>query len=358
LRFPNPIDLNDLLGRLRSHHRNELPFALYRKPGDRQVRAVMQQDGRLVSPQDWGKPGFVFAPYETGKHPVVSLQPDVLLQSHLAPQTLTPPPGELPGDDAQREAHLKRVGDALAAIKKGEMEKVVLARAFPVPIENDPFRVFENFLVYYPGAFCYLWYHPVTGMWMGATPELLLSYSGEMAQTVSLAGTLPAVGGQRPAWRPKETHEQQVVTDYICSRIREQGLEPQTGNTEAVRAGSLWHLRTPVTMRVGAGQLAPLLGALHPTPAVCGFPLEEAQAFIATHESFDREYYTGFLGESGLEKGEAFEFFVNLRCMKIQGRQATLYVGGGITGASDPEREWEETRQKSGTVWAAIKNSA
>ena len=347
-----------MLGRLRSHHRGELPFALYHKPGTAWVRAVMQEDRQLLPPLSWGEPGFVFAPFEMDKNPVVNLRPDLLLQSPMVPENLAPPPVELPEGEAYREAHLRRIEMALAAIRKGDLEKVVLARPLRVPLQADPFRVFENFLAYYPGAFCYLWYHPATGMWMGATPELLLSYSGDTARTVSLAGTLSAADGQPPTWGSKEIHEQQVVTDYICSRIQEQGLEARTGNTEAVRAGSLWHLKTPVSIRAGAGQLDPLLRALHPTPAVCGFPLEQAQAFIASHESFDREYYTGFLGESGLEQDGAFEFFVNLRCMKVLGGQATLFVGGGITGASDPAREWEETRQKSGTVLAAIKNSA
>lgn len=346
-----------MLGELRSHHRRELPFALYRKPGGDRVQAVLQEDRRLLPPRQWGEPGFVMAPYTTLKHPIVSLQPDRLLQSLSAPGRVPLPPVELPDDAADREAHLKRVEAALAAIQTGELEKVVLARALQVPLYADPLRVFDNFLAYYPGAFCYLWYHPAIGMWMGATPELLMSFSGNTAHTVSLAGTLPAAGGEPPAWGTKEIHEQQVVTDYICSRIRDQGLEPETVKTEAVRAGSLWHLKTPISIHVGAGELDALLRALHPTPAVCGFPLEKAQAFIAAHEAFDREYYTGFLGESGLEQDGAFEFFVNLRCMKIRGGEATLYVGGGITGASDPGREWEETRHKSGTVWAAIKNS-
>lgn len=346
-----------MLGVLRSHHGGQLPFAMYRNPGDPVVRAVLQEDPGLRAPGGWDEPGFVFAPYATGRHPVVRLQPDRLLQSLPELENRIPAPGDPPGDESQREAHLKRVEAAVAAIGRGELEKVVLARTVKVPLQTDPFRVFENFLSYYPGAFCYIWYHPATGMWMGATPELLLSYSGRTARTVSLAGTLADTGGQPPAWGAKEMHEQQVVTDYICTRIREQGLEPETDETEAVRAGSLWHLRTQVSVQVGAGQLDPLLRALHPTPAVCGFPLGDARAFIAAHEAFDREYYTGFLGASGLSAPGVFEFFVNLRCMKIQNGEGILYVGGGITGASDPLKEWEETRQKSGTVWAAMKNS-
>lgn len=358
MRFPKPIDFGELLATLEPHYRARLPFALYRKPGARSVRAVLQADRRLVEPITWKDPGFVLAPFDSGSCKAVHLQPDRLLRARADSARAHAPAGCPPEAAAAREAHLKRVGDALAAIRKGELEKVVLARAVPVPLKAHPFRVYERLLAYYPGAFCYMWYHPATGIWMGATPELLLGCSHGEARTVSLAGTLPAQGDRPPAWGPKERHEQQVVTDYICSRLREQGLLPETGSTEAVRAGSLWHLRTPVSVKAGAPQLGKLLDALHPTPAVCGIPLEAARNFITAHESFDREYYTGFLGASGLEQPGDFEFYVNLRCMKINEGQARLYVGGGITGASDPIREWEETRQKCGTVWAAVKNSA
>ncbi len=321
------------------------------------VQAVLQTDRRLVAPREWGEPGFVMAPYESGAWPAVQLQPDQLLQGRTTPAVAAGREACPPEAPEEREAHLKRVSDALEAIRQGKLEKVVLARAVPVSLKTHPFRIFERLLAYYPEAFCYVWFHPATGLWMGATPELLLASSRGEAQTISLAGTLPAAGDEPPAWGAKERHEQQVVTDYICSRLSEQGMLPEVGATQPVRAGSLWHLRTPITVKASAGHLGQLLGALHPTPAVCGIPLGAARQFIQKHEGFDRAYYTGFLGPSGLEMPGQAEFYVNLRCMQIGEGRAALFVGGGITGGSDPAREWEETRQKCGTVWAAVKNS-
>ena len=39
-----------------------------------------------------------------------------------------------------------------------------------------------------------------------------------------------------------------------------------------------------------------LLQELHPTPAVCGLPKEEAFRFIPDNEGYDRSYYSGFTG--------------------------------------------------------------
>ncbi|MBT8291401.1 MAG: chorismate-binding protein, partial [Muriicola sp.] len=42
--------------------------------------------------------------------------------------------------------------------------------------------------------------------------------------------------------------------------------------------------------------------------------------------------------------------FVNLRCMELREDKAIIYVGGGITQDSDPEKEWQETIAKSRTI--------
>jgi isochorismate synthase len=99
----------------------------------------------------------------------------------------------------------------------------------------------------------------------------------------------------------------------------------------------------------GGNNLTVLTKVLHPTPAVCGTPQKVAKVFIHKNENYDREYYTGFLGPvSGLE--DRSDLYVNVRCMKMGTKTAFLYVGGGITEASQPLEEWEETQDKLQTM--------
>src|SRR5690606_2571312 len=94
--------------------------------------------------------------------------------------------------------------------------------------------------------------------------------------------------------------------------------------------------------------------------AVCGLPKEKAMHFIKENENYDREFYTGFLGELNYND-EAFDnqvfikesyadLYVNLRCMKLNKDFATLFVGGGITKDSYPDKEWMETVHKTTTM--------
>ena len=138
-------------------------------------------------------------------------------------------------------------------------------------------------------------------------------------------------------------------------------------NVETVKAGNLLHLKTNITAQLKANSnLNKLISTLHPTPAVCGYPKDIAKQFILKNEMYNREFYTGFLGELNFDttiaprsskrnienrayavKRKSTQLYVNLRCMQLKEINAIIYVGGGITESSNPESEWEETVSKS-----------
>ena len=50
-------------------------------------------------------------------------------------------------------------------------------------------------------------------------------------------------------------------------------------------------------------------------------------------------------------------YLVNLRCLQWQPHLVTFYVGSGITAASNPQSEWEETQQKAQTMLRLISST-
>ena len=173
----------------------------------------------------------------------------------------------------------------------------------------------------------------------------------------------------------KEIEEQNIVTNFII-----ENLQPLTSNlkvekVETTKAGSLLHLKTNIsgTIDFKTLNLKQMLQTLHPTPAVCGFPKQSAKQFILENENYNREFYTGFLGELNLKEktfrnsnrhnieNDAYatlktvsNLFVNLRCMQLKSNEAILYVGGGITKDSKPEDEWKETVNKTQTIKSVL----
>jgi isochorismate synthase len=123
----------------------------------------------------------------------------------------------------------------------------------------------------------------------------------------------------------------------------------------SVQAGNLWHIKTDIAATIGSdSNLEEIIKSLHPTSAVCGLPKAEAKDFILQNESYDRSYYSGFLGELNIDlatfRTEQSDLFVNLRCMKINDKYVELFIGCGITKDSVPEAEFIETVNKSMTM--------
>jgi isochorismate synthase len=214
----------------------------------------------------------------------------------------------------------------------------------------------------YPFAFVSAIYLPETKVtWLGASPEILVSKDEKgIFKTMSLAGTQSAfdTSGNRKnpnnaLWSQKEIEEQSFVSRYIIEcfkkiRVREY-LE--TG-PKTIEAGNLFHLRTDYlvdTKAINFTEMASvMLNLLHPTSAVCGTPKTAALNYILANEGYDREYYSGFLGPVNIE-GQS-SLYVNLRTMKIEGENAKVFAGAGITEDSDPENEWLETEMKTNTL--------
>lgn len=253
----------------------------------------------------------------------------------------------------------KTVADAVDEIKKGHLFKVVPSRYTEVSYPDGWgfIRAFEKLHALYPNAFVYIFGIPGVGTWMGATPELLLSIIDQRwFKSVALAGTqrLPESGDvSQVAWMQKEIEEQALVARYVINCFKKIRLrEFDEKGPKTVKAGNLAHLKTEFYVDMEAVNFPQLgtvmLDLLHPTSAVCGMPLEDARQFLANHEGYDREFFSGYLGPVNIDN--ATQLFVNLRSMKLLADRARLYAGAGVTEDSVVEREWEETELKFQTL--------
>jgi isochorismate synthase len=362
---------DELLARAKTHLEKELPFVLYSKPREFILNAIFQVDDTIHKVTDYTEQGFVFAPFLNDEKPILLKSKE----SFKAPLELTLNKtanvnGNALSDSDEEARYSDLVENAILEIRAGIYKKIVLSRSIKVPFSKPVLITFQELLSTYPNAFCYLWYHPKVGMWLGATPEILVKTSGLNFTTMSLAGTQnQTIGEELPKWATKEIVEQQLVTDYISEVLKSRAKEVKVANAETIKAGHLWHLRSKITGRFKQGMLKDLVTALHPTPAVCGMPLADAKRFIQDNEKYQRSYYTGFLGELNYteertrnrnrrnQENSAYravvrtsELYVNLRCMQKVGDSFVIYVGGGITADSDPKKEWRETESKAQTM--------
>lgn len=345
----------DLFEKLHSHYQKELPFAVYSKPNSDATIGVFQHDVVLHSLSDFTEKGFAFVSFNgEEKYYIPSGQADVYVDqsAHLAQY---PAANQLPEtDNGAKEKFENLVAKGVAAIKNGDFKKVVLSRVQNRKITGlDPVGVIKALQFHYPAAFNYIFYHPKIGFWTGATPEQFLQTEGAKIKTVALAGT--QLYGENLSWETKEKQEQQFVTDFILQNLEKYSDSISASEPYTVMAGNLAHLKTDISADlVNPADLGKLIGLMHPTPAVCGLPKDEAKKFILGNEGYDRKFYTGFLGELNIDfktfNTHRSDLFVNLRCMEIENQHTNIYVGCGITAGSDPQKEYTETQNKTMTM--------
>lgn len=240
---------------------------------------------------------------------------------------------------------VETIKESIDSIKGG---KTVAARIIREDGFIDVKESFLNLCRKFPDAYVFAFSTPITGCWIGASPELLLEASEQNGlSTVALAGTRPA--GTAIAWDIKNIREQKTVTDYITEVLHRHGLNPSVSPRYTVAAGNVEHLCNSINSKhIPSQNLNNLLKELAPTPAVCGFPKNTALKLIDKLEDFPRECYGGFCGLYRNDRN--FCLSVILRCAKIYNNGFNAYAGGGITSLSDAANEWEETEMKSRTV--------
>lgn len=343
--------------KINTQFQNNLPFVVYVKPHENKCQAIFQKDDTLHLWDKSEKSGFVFHPFHQGDSLIIPIKDATFLQMDYISETTHPATGGTDVFSPESQHHFEDlVKKAQTEIQKSIFDKVVLSRVEEVSYElNDLAEIFTTLIHQYPTAFRYCFYHPKVGLWLGATPEqLLVSKENEIA-TVALAGTQLVKDGFPAVWTAKEKEEQQYVTNYIINQ-----LEPLLDNLEVSKpyshqAGKLWHIKTEIKGMLKFNySILQLIDQLHPTPAVCGYPKQEALDFILRNEDYQRNYYTGFLGiwnyGDDFKAANTTNLFVNLRCMAYKNQGFRVYVGCGITAASVPGDEFMETVNKSNTM--------
>lgn len=271
------------------------------------------------------------------------------------------------------EVYGDMVRKALGLYDAGGVSKIVLSRAMDVeldaPIAYD--AVLGDLLRRNAHGYTFAvpaWDEAAEGepeaVMLGASPELLVRREGDKVFINPLAGSIPRHSDpmQDQARREglaiseKDLREHSYVVNDIVRILREHcaALAVPDGPS-VIGTDALWHLSTFITGTLKNPEMTALelSCALHPTPAICGFPTAVAFEHIHELEPFDREYFAGLVGWQR-ESGDG-EWALTLRCAKYDGdRSLRLYAGAGTVAGSDPDSEIRETATKMETFMRAI----
>lgn len=283
------------------------PFAVYRIPGEKIPCLVTQEEGAVRLIYDLqelnGQRGFVIAPFRPNETcPILLIQSNGPGQPLLLADDADAVPRDIPSTDypSCSEEYAECFRTFISALRDKTFEKLVLSRKLTIgkPSAFSPSLAFRAACQRYIHSYIYLCYTPQTGIWLGSTPEIILSGEKDDWHTVALAGTQPLQDGKLPqVWDEKNRKEQEYVSSYIRGQLLSLGIHSTENGPYPAYAGALSHLKTDFRFSLQDNKgLGDLLKVLHPTPAVCGLPKDTAYRFILENEGYDRRYYSGFIG--------------------------------------------------------------
>lgn len=282
----------------------------------------------------------------------------------------------------------QRVTQAVETIHKDNaLHKVVLARlAAWTPQEGNFHAPHVYAKLQYANPHAYSFYlNPIPEEYaigdntslVGASPELVLEAHSSTENTTHylsfstfpLAGSLPAAQAEKMSeeeihaalYTEKNKEEHAFVIKDIAAVLEKFTKDysvPQSPSI--VRTPRVLHLGTPIQGRIPTDNtslaMIDFLYALHPTPAVSGFPQEKARDYLANHSVFNRGLFSGIVGwmDAREEENQSCEWAMTLRCGLVSSDRAVAFAGAGIVADSDPYEELLETRAKLSTFAHAL----
>lgn len=247
------------------------------------------------------------------------------------------------------------IHNSFKLMSKKKLDKIVLARLSSFEFEKDlsPFAFCKLLQGKSPASTLFIYQFSKQNTFLGATPESLYSRKKLFLETKAIAGTRRRgrTNEEDQALQtdlltnPKEIHEFNIVKETIEKRLTSlcTHLKKQSHNS-IIQTSTVQHISHHFKALLNEGiDDESIIKALHPTPAVGGYPKKRALDEMQRLETFDRGWYAAPVG--WISQNDA-HLLVAIRSALIRKNYLHLFAGTGIVPTSSPQKEWEELEHK------------
>jgi anthranilate synthase component 1 len=282
-----------------------------------------------------------------------------------APPASLPAPGT-PSSNFTKEGFIAAVERAKEYIAAGDCFQVVPSQRFQAPFALPPFALYRALRRLNPAPF--LFHFDFGGFAaVGASPEILVRLRHGTVTVRPLAGTRRR--GATPEEDlalerelladPKERAEHLMLVDLgrnDVGRVAQTGTVRVTAQFGIERYSQVMHISSEVQglLRPGLTALDALMAGF-PAGTLSGAPKVRAMEIIEELEPSRRGVYAGCFGYFGADGG--MDTCIGLRMALVKDGVMSVQAGAGVVADSDPEAEYEETRQKARALFRAAEEA-
>jgi anthranilate synthase component 1 len=241
-------------------------------------------------------------------------------------------------------------------ILAGDIFQVVLSQRFHTRTEISPLQIYRALRHINPSP--YLFYLKLDRLvQIGSSPEILVRKEGDSIELRPIAGTRrrgrdskedKALEDELLA-DPKERAEHTMLVDLgrnDVGRIAAGGSVEVRDLAVIERYSHVMHIVSGVHGTIDSDKdQFDVMAACFPAGTVSGAPKIRAMEIIDELEPERRGPYAGSVGYFGFSGN--MDFCITIRTVIMQDNDLWIQAGAGIVADSDPEREYEETINKS-----------
>lgn len=262
-----------------------------------------------------------------------------------------------------REEFHRIVKKAKEYIYEGDIFQVVLSQRFEVPFKGDRFTLYRALRMVNPSP--YLFYMDLDDFALvGSSPEVLVRVSDGEVRLLPIAGTRPRGNTHEEDLvleedlknDPKEIAEHIMLVDLgrnDLSRVCKSGTVKLERNQSIERFSHVMHIVSDVVGEIADHKTSvQALKNCFPAGTVSGAPKIRAMEIIDELEPTKRGPYAGAVGYFDFSGN--MDTCIAIRTMVVSDGSVYIQAGAGIVADSDPEKEYQETKNKAGALIEAL----
>jgi anthranilate synthase component 1 len=263
----------------------------------------------------------------------------------------------------KKSEYLKAVEKIKEHILAGDAYQVVLSQKFKRETSADPLNIYRALRTTNPSP--YMFYIKLGAKTLiGASPEMLVRCNGKKVEYRPIAGTRKRGKTETEDWilaedlrsDTKEISEHVMLVDLgrnDLGRVSEYGSVEVAELMKIEKYSHVQHLVTSLKSRLKDGfDRFDALASCFPAGTVSGAPKVRAMQIIDELEPSKRGVYAGAIGY--IDYAENLDTCIAIRTIQFADGTASIQAGGGVVADSVPEKEYEETINKSRALVKAI----
>jgi len=283
---------------------------------------------------------------------------------HKLSDTFMPKNGHVEWEsNITKEIFEKNVIKAKELISSGDIFQVVLSQRFETKYDGEPFDLYRVLRIINPSP--YLYYIDFDDLKIiGSSPELLVRIDDDDVYTRPIAGTRPrGINSEEDdAFEKDLLEDKKELAEHLMlvdlgrndlGKVCTFGSVHVTNMMKVERYSHVMHIVSDVSGKLDKNNSAiEALYAAFPAGTLSGAPKIRAMEIIDELEPTERAVYGGAIGY--FDFGGNMDWCIAIRTIVLNKNQLTIQAGAGIVADSNPEKEYEETMNKSQALKTAV----